>query len=126
MKKITGHNYLGMVADEGPPALFGVRRAHRTVFTKVLADGAWGGPKGELQLQLVGDAFLTQVGFSAAISRISLRRSLGIRGLPGGRDFQRQRRRNPLRCQRMRNVHTKRTSCTAISSPPTSRSLRTD
>src|SRR5215831_10464341 len=42
-----------------------------------------------------------QVGFSAAISRISLRRSLGIRGLPRGRDFQRQRRRNPLRCQRM-------------------------
>src|SRR6516164_11122344 len=41
-----------------------------------------------------------QVGFSAAISRMSLRRSLGIRGLPTGRDFQRQRRRNPLRCQR--------------------------
>jgi hypothetical protein len=44
-----------------------------------------------------------QVGFSAAISRISLRRSLGIPGLPGSRDFQRQRRRNPLRrCQRMK------------------------
>src|SRR6516164_9467358 len=28
-----------------------------------------------------------QVGFSAAISRISLRRSLGIPGLPGSRDF---------------------------------------
>src|SRR5215469_18425126 len=53
MEKITGHNYLGVVADEGPPALFGVRRAHRTVFAKVLADGAWGDPNGELQLQLV-------------------------------------------------------------------------
>src|SRR5215472_16159501 len=31
---------------------------------------------------------------------MSLRRSLGMRGLPTGRDFQRQRRRNPLRCQR--------------------------
>src|SRR6516165_2480933 len=41
-----------------------------------------------------------QVGFSAAISRMSLRRSLGNRGLPTGRDFQRQKRRNPLRCQR--------------------------
>src|SRR6516164_7662432 len=41
-----------------------------------------------------------QVGFSAAISRMSLRRSLGIRGLPTGRHFQRQKRRNPLRCQR--------------------------
>src|SRR5215469_4360955 len=58
-EEIAGHNYLGVVADEGPPALFGVRRAHRTVFAKVLADGAWGDPNGELQLQLVGDAFLT-------------------------------------------------------------------
>jgi len=42
-----------------------------------------------------------QVGFSAAISPMSLRRSLGIRGLPTGRDFQRHNRRNPFRCQRM-------------------------
>src|SRR5215467_10520200 len=41
-----------------------------------------------------------QVGFSAAISRMSLRRCVGICGLPTGRDFQRQKRRNPLRCQR--------------------------
>src|SRR5262245_38402044 len=57
--EIAGHNDLGVVADEGQPALFRVRRAHRTVFAKVLADGAWGDPKGELQLQLVGDTFLT-------------------------------------------------------------------
>src|SRR5215472_11234205 len=31
---------------------------------------------------------------------MSLRRSLGMRGPPTGRDFQRQRRRNPWRCQR--------------------------
>src|SRR5215831_13837991 len=41
-----------------------------------------------------------QVGFSAATSGMSLRKSLGMRGLPTGRDFQRQRRRNPWRCQR--------------------------
>src|SRR5215472_600257 len=41
-----------------------------------------------------------QVGFSAAISRMSRRRFLGTCGLPTGRDFQRQKRRNPLRCQR--------------------------
>ena len=41
------------------------------------------------------------VGFSAAISRISFRRSLGRQGLPVGFDFQRQQIRNPLRCQRM-------------------------
>ena len=42
-----------------------------------------------------------QVGFSAAISRIRSRRFLGKRGLPVGFDFQRQKSRNPLRCQRM-------------------------
>jgi len=68
---------------------------------RVLADGARGNLNGQLQLQLIGDAFLTQVGFSAAISAMSLRRSLGIRGLPTGRDFQRHNRRNPFRCQRM-------------------------
>src|SRR5215831_19080589 len=42
-----------------------------------------------------------QVAFSAAISRISRRRSLGRRGRPMGLDFQRQNSRNPWRCQRM-------------------------
>jgi hypothetical protein len=35
---------------------------------EVLADGARGDLNGQLQVQLVGDAFLPQVGFSAAIS----------------------------------------------------------
>src|SRR5262249_43940747 len=43
-----------------------------------------------------------QVAFSAAISRIGRRRSLGRRGRPIGLDFQRQNSRNPWRCQRMR------------------------
>src|SRR5262249_31339815 len=42
-----------------------------------------------------------QVAFSAAISRIRRRRSLGRRGRPMGLDFQRQNSRNPWRCQRM-------------------------
>src|SRR5215471_11009204 len=58
-EEIASHHYLGVVVDEGQQALFRVRRAHRTVFAKVLADGAWGDPNSELQLQLVGDAFLT-------------------------------------------------------------------
>src|SRR6266851_4320578 len=41
-----------------------------------------------------------QMGFSAAIFRIRSRRSPGKRGLPVGWDFQRQKSRNPLRCQR--------------------------
>src|SRR5215813_7269364 len=41
-----------------------------------------------------------QVAFSAAISRIRRRRSLGRRGRPIGLDFQRQNSRNRWRCQR--------------------------
>jgi len=36
-----------------------IRCAHRTLSAEILADGAWGDPKGELQIQLVGDAFLS-------------------------------------------------------------------
>jgi hypothetical protein len=38
---------------------------------------------------------------SAAICRINSRRFCGRRGRPDGFDFQRQKSRNPLRCQRM-------------------------
>src|SRR5215471_11040942 len=41
-EEIASHHCLGVVVDEGQPALFRVRRAHWTVFAKVLADGAWG------------------------------------------------------------------------------------
>jgi hypothetical protein len=40
------------------------------------------------------------VGFSAAIFRINSWRFLGTLGLPAGLDFQRQNKRNPLRCHR--------------------------
>ena len=43
-----------------------------------------------------------QVGLSAAIAQISSRSSVGSLGLPRGLDFQRQNKRNPLWCQRMR------------------------
>ena len=54
-----------------------------------------------VSVQLLAMRSSPQVGFSAAISRISCRRSLGKRGLPVGFDFQRQNSRNPLRCHRM-------------------------
>src|SRR5215813_7203451 len=40
-EEIASHNYLGMIVDEGQPALFRVRRTHRTVIAKVFTDGAW-------------------------------------------------------------------------------------
>src|SRR5215472_17416627 len=58
-EEVAGHHDLGMVADKGQPALFGGRRVPWTVSMQVLADGAWGDPNSELQLQLIGDAFLT-------------------------------------------------------------------
>ena len=41
-EEVAGHNDLGMVADEGQPTLFRVKRAHRTVPAEVLAGGARG------------------------------------------------------------------------------------
>src|SRR5215467_1206322 len=58
-EEVAGHHDLGMVADKGQPALFGVRRAPWTVSMQVLADGARGDLHGQLQVQLVGDAFLS-------------------------------------------------------------------
>ena len=49
-----------MVADKGQPTLFRVRRAHRTV--EVLADSTWGDLNSQLQVQLVGDPFLSPGG----------------------------------------------------------------
>src|SRR5215831_11724549 len=41
-EEIASHHNLGVIVDEGQPALFRVRRAHRSVFAKVLGDGcAW-------------------------------------------------------------------------------------
>src|SRR5215469_13074616 len=61
-EEVAGHHDLSMVADEGQPTLFRIRRAHRTVAVEVLADSARGEPNGQLQLQLVGDAFLSPGG----------------------------------------------------------------
>ena len=58
-EEVAGHHDLGMVANKGQPVLFRVRRAHRTVSAEVLADGAGGDLNGQLELQLIGDAFLS-------------------------------------------------------------------
>ena len=39
-EEVTGHHDLGVVADNGQPALFRVRRPHWAVSMEVLADGA--------------------------------------------------------------------------------------
>ena len=61
-EEVAGHHDLGMVADKGQPALFRVRRAQWTVSMEVLAHGARGDLNGQLELQLIGDAFLSPGG----------------------------------------------------------------
>ena len=58
-EEVAGHHDPGVVTDNGQPALFPVRRANWTVSMEVLADGARGDLNGQLELQLVGDAFLS-------------------------------------------------------------------
>jgi hypothetical protein len=43
-----------------------------------------------------------QVVLLMAVSRMSFCKAAGIRGRPRGRDFHFQKRRNPLRCQRIK------------------------
>ena len=50
---------LAWLRTKGQPALFRVRRPHWAVSMEVLADGARRDLNGELQVQLVGDAFLS-------------------------------------------------------------------
>ena len=59
-EEVAGHHDPGVVTDNGQPALFRVRRANWTVSMEVLADGAGGDLNGQLELQLVGDAFLSR------------------------------------------------------------------
>src|SRR5215831_16800303 len=61
-EKVTGHDDLGMVVDEGQPARFRIRRTYWATVSQVLLHGARGNPDPELQLQFVGDAFLAPSG----------------------------------------------------------------
>src|SRR5215467_9984689 len=52
-EETAGHNYLGVVADEGPPALFGVRRRTRLSLPRSSPTVPGETRMGELQLQPV-------------------------------------------------------------------------
>src|SRR5262249_25159213 len=58
-EEVASRDDLGMVTDEGQPALFRVWRARGTVSAEVLADGAQGDLNGQLELQFAGHAFLS-------------------------------------------------------------------
>ena len=81
-EEVAGYHNLGMVADKGQPALFRVRLTPGLSWRRYLPT-----VRGESSMVSMSFNSLTmrsspQVGFSAAISRISLRNSLGMRGLP--------------------------------------------
>src|SRR5215831_2267743 len=81
-EKVTGHDDLGMVVDEGQPALFRIRRTYRATVSQVLPM-----VRGETRIPSFSCSSWAmrsspQVVFSAAISRISRRISFARRGLP--------------------------------------------
>jgi hypothetical protein len=85
-EEVASYHDRGMIAHEGQPTLFRVGRVHRTLSTEVLAT-----VRGETRMvsfRCNSSAMRSppQAGFSAAISSMSLHRSLGMRGLPTGRD----------------------------------------
>jgi hypothetical protein len=89
-EEVAGNDYLSMIADEGQPTLLRMGCAWRSPGTQVLPHSA-----GETQMPSFRFSSLAmrsspQVTFSAAISRISLRKPFGKGGLPVGVDFQRQ------------------------------------
>ena len=72
-KEVAGHHDLGMVTEDVQPALFRARCAHWPVLAKVLADGARGDLNAQLELQLIGNAFLSlRVEENATSGRLSL------------------------------------------------------
>jgi hypothetical protein len=89
-----------VVSDERQPALFRIRLSPGPLLFRYFRT-----VRGETRIPSFSfNSFAMrsspQIGFSAAIFQIRSRRSLGKRGLPVGLDFQRQKSRNPLRCQR--------------------------
>src|SRR5215831_8818608 len=61
-EEVTSHNDLGVVVDEGQPALLGIGRARRTAVSQIVLHGAGRDPDSELQLQFVGNAYLAPGG----------------------------------------------------------------
>jgi len=45
-EEVAGHDYLGVIVDEGEPALLGVWRAHRSATAQILRHRARGHPFG--------------------------------------------------------------------------------
>jgi len=57
-EKVTRHDHLGMVVDEGQPTLLWIGRAHRSAATQALLYGAGRDPDPEFQFAFVSDPFL--------------------------------------------------------------------
>ena len=58
-EEVAGRDHLGMVADEGEPTLFWIGRAHWSPGAQVLSHSAGRDQNPELQLQFIGDTFLS-------------------------------------------------------------------
>jgi hypothetical protein len=98
-KQIDGGDVGGVIAQEGPPVRSG-QRGRATTPDHVLGGSRLGDVDTGFQ-QLTMNAWCTQSGLSRLIARTNARTSAASAGRPTRRrDFQRQYRRKPLRCQR--------------------------
>ena len=98
-EKVARHDSLGVIAHEGKPAMARIGLSAGTL-GHILTHRAGRNPDSQFQFNSLAICSSPQVGFSAAIFRINSWRLLGTAGLPAGLDFQRQNKRNPLRCHR--------------------------
>src|SRR6187551_2170545 len=69
-EEVAGHDHLGVIVDEGEPALLGVWRAHRSATAQVLRDRTGGTRIPSFSGSSSAMRSCPQEGFSAAISRI--------------------------------------------------------
>ena len=103
-QEVGGDDRLRVISNECRPALRRMVRTAATVISirHVLSHGTRRHADAELDEELMGDAlFAPGHILEAAISKMSFLSSSGTGGRPLGRDFQRQNKRNPFRCQRM-------------------------
>jgi len=99
-EKVTSHDGLGMIVHEGQPPLTRIRRP-TAITGRYLCT-----VRGETRIpsfnfSSLAMCSLPQVGFSAAIFRITLGGFLGRAGLPTRLDSQRQNKRSPRRSHRI-------------------------
>ena len=97
-KEVEGGYHFAMVVQEREPAFGFAVVPSALELLEIAGDGRFGDLEADMK-QLAVDTWCSQPGLSALMRRMSRRTSVLTLGRPAGRDFQRQNRRKPARCQ---------------------------